>query len=74
MPSAKVTEGTGNRDRDRRKDPALAMVPLAVRIVLFALVPSLTSSTSYMIIPSGALAILLAWLKYRKETKGAAAE
>ena len=57
-----------------RKDPRLAMIPLAVMIVLFTLVPSLTSSTSFMIIPSGALAILLAWLKYRKETKGAAAE
>jgi len=55
-----------------RKDPLLAMVPLAVMIVLFTLVPSLTSSTSFMIIPSGALAIGLAWLKYRKETKGAA--
>ena len=57
-----------------RKDPRLAMVPLAVMVILFTLVPSLTSSTSFMIIPSGALAILLAWLKYRKETKGAAAE
>ena len=57
-----------------RKDPRLAMIPLAVMIVLFTLVSSLTSSTSFMIIPSGALAILLAWLKYRKETKGAAGE
>ena len=43
-----------------RKDPALAMIPLTVMIILFTLVPSLTSSTSFMIIPSGALAILLA--------------
>ena len=57
-----------------RKDPALAMIPLAVMIILFTLVPSLTSSTSFMIIPSGALAILLAWLKQRKESKGAAGE
>ncbi len=57
-----------------RKDPRLAMVPLAGMVILFTLVPSLTSSTSFMIIPSGALAILLAWMKYRKETKGAAAE
>ena len=55
-----------------RKDPLLAMIPLGVMIVLFTLVPSLTSSTSFMIIPSGALAILLAWLKYRKATKGEA--
>ena len=57
-----------------RKDPALAMIPLTVMIILFTLVPSLTSSTSFMIIPSGALAILRAWLKYRKETKGAAGQ
>ena len=57
-----------------RKDPALAMVPLMVMIILFTLVPSLTSSTSFMIIPSGALAILLAWIRYRKETKGAAGQ
>ena len=57
-----------------RKDPALAMIPLTVMIILFTLVPSLTSSTSFMIIPSGALAILLAWLKYRKEMKGAAGQ
>ena len=55
-----------------RKDPALAMIPLAAMTVLFILVPSLTSSTSFMIIPSGALAILLAWLKYRKTMKGEA--
>ncbi len=57
-----------------RKDPALAMVPLTVMIIMFTLVPSLTSSTSFMIIPSGALAILLAWIRYRKETKGAAGQ
>ena len=50
------------------------MVPLTVMIILFTLVPSLTSSTSFMIIPSGAMAILLAWIRYRKETKGAAGQ
>ena len=55
-----------------RKDPLLALIPLTVMIVLFTLVPSLTSSTSFMIIPSGALAIALSWLSYRRETKGAA--
>lgn len=55
-----------------RKDPRLALIPLAAMIVLFTLVPSLTSSTSFMIIPSGALAIALSWFKYRRETKGAA--
>ena len=56
-----------------RKDPLLALIPLTVMIVLFTLVPSLTSSTSFMIIPAGALAIALAWMKYRRETKGAGA-
>ena len=57
-----------------RKEPLLSLIPLSAMIILFTLVPSLTSSTSFMIIPSGALAILLAWIKYRKGTKGAAAE
>ena len=57
-----------------RKDPLLALIPLTVMIILFTLVPSLTSSTSFMIIPSGALAIALAWIKYRKAAKGASAE
>ena len=55
-----------------RKDPVLAMIPLAVMTVLFTLVPSLTGSTSFMIIPSGALAIGLSYLKYRQEAKGGA--
>ena len=55
-----------------RKDPLLALIPLTAMIVLFTLVPSLTSSTSFMIIPSGALAIALSWFEYRRETKGAA--
>ena len=52
----------------------LALIPLTVMIILFTLVPSLTSSTSFMIIPAGALAIALAWIKYRKASKGASAE
>ena len=55
-----------------RKDPLLAAAPLCAMVALFTLAPSLTSSTSFIIIPSGALAIALAWLKYRKEKKGAA--
>ena len=54
-----------------RKSPLLALVPLTVMTVLFTLVPSLTSSTSFMIIPSGALAIALAYLKYRRSAKEA---
>ena len=54
-----------------RKDPRLAVVPLCAMMVLFILVPSLTSSTSFMIIPSGAIAIGLAWMRYRRERKEA---
>ena len=54
-----------------RKSPLLALVPLTVMTVLFTLVPSLTSSTSFMIIPSGALAIALAYIKYRRTAKEA---
>ena len=54
-----------------RKDVRLALVPLTAMILLFTLVPSLTSSTSFMIIPSGALAIALSWLKWRKAGKEA---
>ena len=52
-----------------RKDPRLAAVPLCAMTVLFILLPSLTSSTSFMIIPSGALAIGLSWMKWRKGRK-----
>ena len=44
----------------------IALPPLIIMCVLFSLVPGLISSTSMMIIPSGALAILLAWLQYKK--------
>lgn len=54
-----------------RKDVRLAAVPLLCMTLLFMFVPSLTSSTSFMIIPSGALAIGLSWLKHRKARKEA---
>ena len=57
-----------------RKSPLLALVPLTVMTLLFTLVPSLTGSTSMMIIPSGAIAIGLSYLSYRREKKGATAE
>ncbi|MBO7661885.1 MAG: hypothetical protein J6U01_00780 [Clostridia bacterium] len=50
-----------------RKDLKLAVWPLLMMSVLFILVPTLQSQTSILIIPAGALAILLAWLKYRKD-------
>ena len=52
-----------------RKNLSLAVWPLIMMSLLFILVPSLQSQTSILILPSGALAILLAWLKFRKEQK-----
>ena len=49
-----------------RKDIRLALIPLAAMTVLFILVPSLTGSTSMMILPAGASAIALAWFKFKK--------
>ena len=49
----------------------VAVAPLVLMSVLFVLAPSLIASTSMMIIPSGALAIGIAWLLYRKQKKGA---
>ena len=50
-----------------RKNVQVAVAPLVVMSLLFMLVPSLTSSTSFMIIPSGALAIGIAWMLWRKD-------
>ena len=44
----------------------IAAVPLLVMAVLFILVPGLTGATSFMIIPSGAIAIGLAYLYHRR--------
>ncbi len=52
-----------------RKNLRLAVWPLLMMSVLFVLVPALQSQTSIMILPSGLLAILLAWLSFRKERK-----
>lgn len=54
-----------------RKDIRLAIIPLAAMILLFIFVPSLTSSTSMMILPAGAIAIALAWFKFKKAGKEA---
>ena len=54
-----------------RKNVQVAVAPLVVMSLLFMLVPSLTSSTSFMIIPSGALAIGIAYNMYRKQKKEA---
>ena len=52
-----------------RQNLRLAAVPLIVMSILFIFAPGLTGSTSLMIIPSGAIAIGLAWLMYRKRQK-----
>ena len=54
-----------------RKNVQVAVAPLVVKSLLFMLVPSLTGSTSFMIIPSGALAIGIAYSMYRKQKKEA---
>ena len=54
-----------------RKNVQVAVAPLVVMSLLFMLVPSLTGSTSFMIIPSGALAIGIAYSMYRKQRKEA---
>ena len=50
-----------------RRNLRLSLVPLLLMSLLFIFVPSLTGSTSFMIIPSGGITILLAWLAWRKE-------
>lgn len=45
----------------------IAALPLTVLTVLFILVPSLTGSTSFMILPSGAIAIGVAYLFHKKQ-------
>ena len=50
-----------------RRNIKLALVPLTVMTILFILVPSLISQTSLLILPSGAIAIGLADLAWRKK-------
>ena len=50
-----------------RKNLKLAMVPLVIMSILFILVPTLISQTSIMILPSGAITIILAYLIYKKK-------
>ena len=49
-----------------RNNMKIAVIPLTVMSLLFIFVPSLTSSTSFMILPSGAIAIGIAYLMYKK--------
>lgn len=52
-----------------RKNMKTALAPLIVISVLFILAPALTGSTSFMIIPSGALAIGIAFYFYKKQSR-----
>ncbi len=54
-----------------RENRSVALIVLAVMSLLFILVPSLIRSTSMMVIPSGGLAIGLAYLSFRKQQKEA---
>ena len=50
-----------------RKNLQIAVWPLMAMSLLFILVPSLTGATSFMIIPSGGLAIGLTYLRSRRK-------
>ena len=49
-----------------RKNMKIALVPLVVMSLLFMFVPALVGSTSFIIIPSGAMAIGIAYYFYKK--------
>lgn len=57
-----------------RKNLKIAAAPLVLMSLLFILIPSLTGSTSFMIIPSGGLAIGIAFFFYRQRAKALAQE
>ena len=50
-----------------RNNLKIELIPLAVMSLLFIFVPGLISSTSFMILPSGAIAIGIAFLLYRRK-------
>ena len=52
-----------------RMNRVVALIVLAFMSLLFIFVPSLIGSTSMMVIPSGALAIVLAYLAFRRQQK-----
>lgn len=49
------------------KNLKLSILPLVIMCTLFLLIPSLIKQVTFMIIPSGALAILIAWIMFKKE-------
>ena len=48
------------------KSPKIAVVPVVLLSVLCIFIPSLVSQTSVLIIPSGALALMIAFLLFKK--------
>ena len=50
-----------------RKNMKIAALPLILMSLLFILVPSLIGSTSFMIVPSGAIAIGVAYVMFQKK-------
>ena len=50
-----------------RADMTVALIVLSFMTLLFVMVSSLIGSTSMMVIPSGALAIILSYLSFRKK-------
>ena len=52
-----------------RTNRLIALIVLCFISLFFVLIPSLVGSTSMMVIPSGALAILLAYLSFRRQRK-----
>ena len=57
-----------------RKNMKIAALPLILMSLLFILVPSLIGSTSFMIVPSGAIAIGVAYLLFQKKNTQKATE
>ncbi len=49
-----------------RKNMKIALIPLVIMSLLFMFLPSLVGSTSFMIIPSGAIAIGIAYYFYKR--------
>jgi hypothetical protein len=47
----------------------VAALPLLTMCILFILVPSLSSATSFMILPAGGIAIAIAFMLHKKEAK-----
>lgn len=49
------------------KNIKLSVFPLVIMCAVFLIVPSLIKQITFMIIPSGALTILIAWIMFKKE-------